>query len=195
MDAEHDTLGMALEELERYKKVTLNYVDSSTYEEVFDRLRTPPEVGGWDVFHFIGHGGLNRHTDEGYVVLQEKGGNGGVAISAEDLVALLALKRRLQLVVLNSCSGAESEPGDLFSSTAMKLISAGVPAVVAMQTNISDIAATEFARSFYKYLSAGEPIQKAIRDARIIMKPLFPFECFSPVLYLRSDGQLFTTVP
>jgi hypothetical protein len=191
VDGEKDILEDALADLEAQNKITLSYAASSSYEGIRDRLENPQDIRGWDVFHFIGHGGLDDRTQEGYVIFQAEGDTRGVAVSADSLVDLLNLPRRLQLVVLNSCSGAESKPGELFSSSAIKLITAGIPAVIAMQTTISDDAAKEFARRFYARLSRGESIQKAVTDSRAIMKIEFPYECFSPVLYLRSDGILF----
>jgi hypothetical protein len=191
VDGEQAILGEVLGDLEKRGLVTLSFADSSTYEAIHDRLQDPPEDDRWDVFHFIGHGGVDDQSQEGYVIFQLEGDTRGAPIFADDLVNLLNIPRRLQLVVLNSCSGAESKSGELFSSTAVKLITAGIPAVIAMQTVISDPAALEFARIFYRNLSNGDTIQKAVTDARIVMKPKFPFECFSPVLYLRSDGQLF----
>ena len=188
-DAEVDTLQQALGEQETEGTVTLNYADGPSYDEIYDRLHSKI-AGGWHVFHFIGHGGFS--ADDGYVVLQAKGSNRGTLVTADELVSLLNVKPALQLVVLNSCSGAESERGEIFSSTALKLISADIPAVVAMQTAISDQAAIDFAQRFYKYLAVGKSIQDAITDTRITMKPTYPLECFSPVLYLRSNGQLFT---
>lgn len=60
-----------------------------------------------------------------------------------------------RLVVLNSCSGATAGGGDLFAGTAAALARAGVPAVVAMQFEITDAAAAVFARGFYTALAQG----------------------------------------
>jgi CHAT domain len=56
----------------------------------------------------------------------------------------------LRLVFLNSCEGAKGSESDAFSSTAATLVRRGIPAVVAMQYEITDKAAIEFSRDFYE---------------------------------------------
>jgi formylglycine-generating enzyme required for sulfatase activity len=100
----------------------------------------------------------------------------------------------LRLVVLNSCEGAMQDVNDPFSSIATTLMLAGIPAVIAMQFEISDQAAITFAKIFYKWLAKGTAIDKAVGEAR---KYLFAVErnnveWGTPVLYLRAkDGELF----
>ena len=59
---------------------------------------------------------------------------------------------QLQLVVLNSCQGARTTLADPFAGVATTLIQSGVPAVVAMQFEISDEAAIVFAEELYTNL-------------------------------------------
>ena len=59
----------------------------------------------------------------------ERDRDGGVdPVASPRLVSLLRLSKPMmpRLVVLNSCSGAEIGPNDLFSSTAAALIRGGV---------------------------------------------------------------------
>lgn len=78
------------------------------------------------------------------------GEDGGThRLGAGDLALLLAEHRSLRLVVLNSCDTARASASDRFSSTASVLLRRGIPAVVAMQYEISDEAAITFARGFY----------------------------------------------
>jgi hypothetical protein len=97
-------------------------------------------------------------------------------------------------VLLNACSSAESSGRDAFSSTAATLVRDGVPAVVAMQFPITDVAALEFAKSFYTALADGARVDDAVRDARNSIKHGLPgsLEWAVPVLYLQSqEAQLF----
>ena len=58
----------------------------------------------------------------------------------------------LRLVVLNSCEGARTTLTDPYAGVATTLVQLGVPAVVAMQFEISDRAAIVFAEELYTNL-------------------------------------------
>jgi hypothetical protein len=76
---------------------------------------------------------------------------------------------------------------------AQTLIQQGVPAVVAMQFEITDRAAIAFSDDFYASLVLGLPVDVAVNEARksIYAQPNAT-EWATPVLYLRSpDGVLF----
>ncbi|HMM41677.1 MAG TPA: CHAT domain-containing protein, partial [Thermomicrobiales bacterium] len=95
---------------------------------------------------------------------------------------------------LNSCDGAQGSKADVFSSTAATLIRCGIPAVLAMQHEISDDAAIEFARTFYDAIGDGAPIDSAVADARLAISIGLrgSVEWGTPVLHMRApDGVLF----
>jgi hypothetical protein len=144
----------------------------------------------FDVLHFIGHGDFDGDRGEGYLLFREPDGAGGAPIHADYLRNLLSQPWAPQLVVLNSCSGARGRGGDMFSSTAAFLSLGRIPAVVAMQFPITDRAAVEFSRSFYRWLGQGALVQEATRRARWKLSSLGP-EWITPVLYLRNpEGRL-----
>jgi formylglycine-generating enzyme required for sulfatase activity len=147
----------------------------------------------WHVFHFTGHGGFDSELDEGYVVLADEQGDAR-KLTATHVGRLLADQHFLRLVVLNACDGARGSQIDVFSSTAATLVRRGMPAVVSMQTEISDQAAIEFARSFYDALAETLPVDVALSEARKAMSLTSSnsVEWATPVLYMRSpDGRLF----
>jgi CHAT domain-containing protein len=145
----------------------------------------------FDVFHFIGHGGFDKNKNEGFLLFRETDGAGGEPIYASDLRNLLGDPWAPQLVVLNSCSGAQGIGGDLFSSTAALLSLGDIPAVVAMQFPITDRGALAFSKQFYNYLGQGASVQEATRKSRQFLKMRQSIEWVTPVLYLRSpDGRL-----
>jgi pyruvate/2-oxoglutarate dehydrogenase complex dihydrolipoamide acyltransferase (E2) component len=79
-----------------------------------------------------------------------------------------------------------------FSGTAATLVRRGIPAVVAMQYQITDEAAIEFSRAFYEALADGWPVDAAVTDARVAVSMDSMLEWGTPVLYMRSpDGRLF----
>ena len=99
----------------------------------------------------------------------------------------------LRLAVLNSCEGARTDPTDPFAGVAETLVRRGIPAVVAMQFEVSDDAAIEFAPALYGALAAGLPIDAAVAEARKAVYTVSQLEWATPVLYLRADdAQLFT---
>ena len=97
-------------------------------------------------------------------------------------------------MLLNSCEGARGSAHDVFSSTAAILVRRGLPAVVAMQYEITDRAAVEFARSFYEALAEGLPVDAAVAEARkaISLAVTNTVEWGTPVLYMRApQGAIF----
>jgi hypothetical protein len=98
------------------------------------------------------------------------------------------------MVVLNSCDSAKANATDRFSSTAATLTRRGIPAVVAMQYEITDQAAITFSRGFYTAVAAQHPVELAVTRARRAIKLTRhnTLEWATPVLYLRSPtGSLF----
>jgi hypothetical protein len=109
-------------------------------------------------------------------------------LGATDLALLLDDHDPLRLVFLNSCEGAKGSPRDTFSSTASTLVRSGIPAVVAMQYEITDKAAIDFSRAFYEALADGLPVDVAVVEARTAVKMTSALEWGTPVLYMRSTG-------
>ena len=103
----------------------------------------------------------------------------------------------LRLAVLNACEGARSDLQDPFAGVAQTLVQQGIPAVIAMQFEITDIAAIIFAKDFYASIVDGFPVDAALAEARkAIYGQPNPFEWATPVLYMRStDGTLFHVQP
>ena len=144
VDHEKRRLQEALAGLESAGGVELSWVAGQTWWDLQNAL----DQGIWHIFHFIGHGGFDQHSGEGILALT--GEDGGVhRLAASDLGLLLGEHHSLRLVVLNSCESARSSTSDVFSSTAAVLMRRGIPAVVAMQYDISDEAAIAFARGLY----------------------------------------------
>jgi tetratricopeptide (TPR) repeat protein len=114
-------------------------------------------------------------------------------VSGRYLGMLLHDLRSLRLAVLNACEGARTSRTDPFAGTAQSLAQEGIPAVIAMQFEITDEAAITFAHEFYQAVADGYPVDAALAEAR---KAIFAqgndVEWGTPVLYLRSpNGQIF----
>jgi WD40 repeat protein len=188
VDKEKDNLTKALAS---NRSVRLTWAPSATWADLQDVLLS----GTWHAVHFIGHGDFDPDRDEGVLALTGQDGRKDL-IEASRLVDLLRQARPVpRLVVLNSCSGAESGATDLFSGTAAALVRGGVTAVAAMQYEITDPAAIAFARGFYGAIARGRGVDEAISSGRVAILGLSgkTLEWVTPVLYLRGhDSHLFT---
>lgn len=62
-------------------------------------------------------------------------------MTATEFARLLTSHRPLRLVVLNVCKGGRGNQRDLFSSVAVLLLKRQMPAVLAMQEDITELIA------------------------------------------------------
>ena len=185
---EWDNLQEALNRLESRKLVHLTRLEKPTLQALQRQLRR----GEYHIFHFVGHGIFSKHKQDGQLLFEDEL-KGGDPVSSQDLGILLHDHRHLRLAVLNACEGARTSMEDQFSGTAQNLIRQGLPAVIAMQLRITDIAAITLAREFYSALADGYPVDAAITEARKAIKTHGnELEWGTPVLYMRSpNGQIF----
>ena len=144
------------------------------------------------VFHFIGHGGYRPDWGSGVLVMQDRTGR-SQEVTGEELGGLLTEYDQARLAVLNACEGARSDVSDTFAGVAQSLIQQGLPAVVAMQFEITDDAAIIFAREFYGAVADSYPLEAALAEARGAIRDEGNLtEWGTPVLYSRApDGRLF----
>jgi hypothetical protein len=148
-------------------------------------LRRVLSCDTFHVIHFMGHGGFDsRHG--GVLLFADRAGS-PASITAEDLGVMLRDHTSLRLAVLNACEGGRIDPTDPFAGVADTLVRRGIPAVIAMQFEVSDDAAVEFAPALYGALTAELPVDVALAEARKAMYAVSPLEWATPVLYLRAD--------
>ncbi len=188
VDREWEKLDQALNDLQQRGLVTLERLDTASLSALQRVLRK----GQYHIFHFVGHGGFKEQTQDGVLVMEDDA-NRGHPVSGQDLGTLLHDHRSLRLVVLNACEGARSSRTDPFAGTAQNLIQQGIPAVIAMQFEVTDEAAISLSREFYGAVADGYPVDAALAEAR---KAIFAagndVEWGTPVLYLRApDGRIF----
>jgi len=187
-DAEQAAL---TEALRRSNDVKLCWTSAGTYNELTRRLAQGDNGARWDVFLFVGHGLESR------IILEEDGGSGCDPLDAGILKGLLSQPLGPKLVILNSCRGAASLDGDRFTSTAENLVRGGsIAAVVAMQFDISDLMGTKFSPAFFRGLTLGVPIQRAMFLTRLELQRQGFTEWISPVLYMQNrDGLVVRPSP
>jgi formylglycine-generating enzyme required for sulfatase activity len=192
IEREKQRVARAVKDLRGQGLVDLTWLAGQTWRDLQREMRRGP----WHVFHFVGHGGFDRNADEGFIALADDDGQTH-RLSATLLARLLADQRSLRLVLLNACEGARGGERDIFSSSAAILVRRGIPAVLAMQYEITDRAAIEFARTFYEALADGMPVDAAVAEARkaISLAVANTVEWGTPVLYMRApDGRIFAPV-
>lgn len=158
----------------------------------FSKLRRHLRENPVHVLHFIGHGDYDDEAHNGELVFEDEHGKAD-HVSADQVATVLNDHRLLRLVVLNSCEGARASRTDPFSGTAQALVQRGLPAVIAMQFEITDQAAITLSRMFYDCVAIGFPIDISLAEARKeIYAECNKIEWATPVLYLRGDdGRIF----
>jgi hypothetical protein len=177
----------AVKDLSANGLVELTWLEGQTWRDLQRAMRR----GLWNIFHFIGHGDFDATNEEGRIAFCNESGRSHL-LNATHLARLLDDHHPLRLAFLNSCEGAQGSAGDPFSSTAATLVRKGIPAVVAMQYEISDKAAIEFSRSFYESVADGLPVDAAMAEARTAVSMGSSLEFGTPVLYMRMpDGRIF----
>src|SRR5215471_18543282 len=144
------------------------------------------------VFHFVGHGRYRPDWGDGVLVMEDRNGRSH-EVTGEELGGLLSEYDTMRLAVLNACEGARSGTSDPFAGMAQSLIQQGLPAVVAMQFEITDDAAIIFAHELYGAIADGYPLEAALAEARGAIRDEGNLtEWGTPVLYSRApNGHLF----
>jgi hypothetical protein len=172
--------------------VDVHWLPGDRWQDLAKALRSDT----WHVLHCVCHGGFDEESDTGYIQLSGADGS-AMRVQARDFQRLIEYSPHLRLIVLNACESAVSGPEDVFSSTAASLVRAGVPAVVAMQYEITDQAAFVFASFFYERIAEGLPVDRAVMLSREEVKmSLGSLEWATPVLFLASDTtQIFSSSP
>ena len=168
--------------------VKISTVTHVTYENIRDIIfENPP-----DILQFIGHGFFKNKR--GYLALEHSSGNTWLVDDASFADLFLRLENRLRLINLTACDSGTSNANKGFVGLAYQLIQRGFPTVVGMQYPMSTYSAKIFLENFYKNVSAGMPVDWAIQESRksllIIIGRNFR-DFFTPVLYTRSNGDLF----
>ena len=184
-------LAAAVEPLEARGLLQVERLEQATLPALQRRLRQQDV----HLLHFIGHGAFDPTTQEGLLIFEDEARQSRL-VSGQTVSTLLG-GRPPALVFLNACEGAASSSGNAFAGVAQSLVQQGIPAVIAMQTAISDAAAVALSQEFYGALADGYAVDSALVEAR---KAVFatgnPLEWGVPVLFMRApDGRLFDVQP
>jgi len=162
---------------------------AATLNNILASLRS-----GYNILYVIAHGALR--AGEPWLLLEDADGSVD-RVSGHELVARLReLDQRPRLVVLASCqsagagAGARSDDNGVQSALGPVLAEAGVPAVLAMQGNVSMRTASEFMSTFFKELQRDGQVDRAAAVARGVVRDR-P-DAWMPVLFMRlKTGRLW----
>ncbi|HEY2440520.1 MAG TPA: CHAT domain-containing protein [Solirubrobacteraceae bacterium] len=189
VERERANLTRALAEVIDAGVVELRWLDRPTLGSLLRALQTET----FHALHYIGHGTYDHDADRGVLLFEDETG-WARAVSGDKLGMVLHDFSSLRLAVLNACEGARTSRADPFAGVAGSLVQRDIPAVVAMQFEISDEAAIVFAGGFYTPLAAGAPVDASLAGARLAMlaERSDDIEWGTPALFMRvPDGRIF----
>lgn len=143
-----------------------------------------------DILYLVCHGAMVN----GRALLYLEGADGKrEAVAGEDLaLQIKELQKPPRLTVLVSCQSAGDGTAETLSAIAPQLVAAGIPAVIAMQSNLRMDTAARFLPVFFRELQKDGQIDRALAVARGAVRGQPDF--WSPVLFMRlKSGRLWYT--
>jgi len=156
-----------------------------------DNLITSLRAQEYDILYLVCHGAMIK--DEPWLWLEDDQGKVARTSGGELVIRLKELTQRPRLVVLASCQSAGKSAGDALAALGPSLAEAGIPAVIAMQGNISMQTVAEFMPVFFDELQRDGQIDRSLAVARgaVRGKPDF----WMPALFMRLKSGRIWYVP
>ena len=149
---------------------------------------------GYDVLYLVGHGALVG--GEPHLWLEDEAGNAEVVSGSALVTRLKEMRQQPRLVVLASCqsagtgAGVRSTDGGALAALGPRLAEAGIPAVLAMQGNVTMQTLSEFMPVFFRELQQDGQIDRAMSVARGMVRTRPDW--WMPVLFMRlKSGRLW----
>jgi hypothetical protein len=159
-----------------------------------DRLEAELRAG-YHILHFVGHGAFSTKTQQAALYLQNTDGNAQRVIDDDFAGMLNRLSSPPHLVVLAACQSAKQSMKAAFSGLGPKLVQIGLPAVIAMQENVTVLSARQFAATFYQRLLAHGVADLALNEARGTLITNGRYDAAVPVLFMRlPNGRLWSVL-
>lgn len=164
----------------------------ATQEGLFAELRD-----GYDILYIVCHGYLAG--SEPILLLEQEDGHGAPMRGIDLVERLRDLVRMPRLVVLASCQSggsgeeARSDDGGVLAALGPRLAEAGVPAVIAMQGNISMATMSKFMPVFFRELQRDGQVDRALAAARGTVRDRYDW--WVPALFMRLRSGRIWYVP
>ena len=181
-------LERARKALDKLEIITLAEKELATLNTLIEKLR-----GDIDILYLVAHGAMG--AEEPVIFLQNDTGKFD-DVKASDLVARInELQDAPRLIVLASCQSANMSASDngILAALGPRLASAGVPAVIAMQGNITMNTVAQFMPVFFQELQRDGQIDRAMSAARAAVNK--NADAWMPVLFLRLKSGKIWYVP
>ncbi len=143
-----------------------------------------------DVLYLVAHGYIAN--GQPFLCLEDENGKLARVRGLELVTRLKELPERPRLVVLVSCQSAGKGTGDALSALGPRLAEIGIPAVLAMQDNISIATADRFISAFFREIQRDGQIDRAMVVARGTVREAADY--WVPALFMRlKSGRLWYT--
>lgn len=166
--------------------------DNKPQPATLERLIALLRQDNQDVLYLVCHGAIA--DDEPYLWLEDEQGRAAVTPGAELVSRLQEMAQQPRLVVLASCQSAGSPTrGDALMALGPRLAQAGVPAVLAMQGNISLETIAAFMPVFFQQLHQDGLVDQAVAVARSAVRQRL--DHWMPALYMRLKSGRIWYVP
>ena len=137
--------------------VAFDSCDLGTFEELKEKVSEfKPHI-----VHLTGHGAVL--DGQGRFAFEKEDGTADL-VPSEDLRRFLA-GSGVQCVFVSGCQSAKA-PREALAGISQSLVGAEVPLAVGWAASIADDLATNFARTFYRTLKDGQPVDRALLLAR-----------------------------
>lgn len=147
----------------------------------------------FDILYLVAHGAVIEGEPRLY--LQDEQGKVNVVNGADLVTRIGELQNAPRLIVLASCQSGNMATGDngALASLGPRLAGTGVPAVIAMQGNITMQTIAQFMPVFFKELQRDGQIDRAMAAARAAVRE--NADAWMPVLFLRLKSGRIWYVP
>jgi len=140
--------------------VAVDFGDMGT----FDELRQLINDFKPHVVHITGHGILGE-DGLGYFAFEDESGGTDLR-SSEEIHRRLFAGSGVQCVFVSGCQTGKAPPVAALGGICQGLVSAEVPLAIGWAASVADSIATRFASVFYDTISSGEPVDRALTQAR-----------------------------
>jgi hypothetical protein len=173
-----------------------NSDERASLDNLIIRLRKTP----YDILYLVCHGALrkaegtseNGELKEPWLWLEDEQGNTARTSGKELATRLKELDQPPVMVVLASCQSAGTGEGDALAALGPQLAEAGIPAVLAMQGNITMETVAKFMPVFFEELQKDGQIDRAISIARGMVRNRPDY--WMPALFTRlKSGRIWYT--
>jgi hypothetical protein len=160
--------------------------ERATLNNIIQKLQAQP----FDVLYLVCHGYVAN--GQPVLCLESEDGKMERVPGADFTSRIRELQNRPRLAVLISCQSAGKGTGDALTAIGPRLAEAGVPAVLAMQDNLSMATAEDFLPEFFAALQKDGQIDRALSVARGFVRKNPDY--WIPVLFMRlKSGRLWYT--